>query len=60
MRGEVRRMQTAPTREVALVVGMATAGVLTAALIVIGPVAAAHTPRYPQVTDVRTPTQPQP
>ena len=60
MRGEVRRMQTAPTREVALVVGMATAGVLTAALIVIGPVAAADSPRYPQVTDVRTPVQPQP
>ena len=60
MRGEVRRMQTSPTREVALVVGVATAGVLTAALIVIGPVAAADSPRYPQVTDVRTPVQPQP
>lgn len=60
MRGEVRRMQTSPTREVALVVGVATAGVLTAALIVIGPVAAADAPRYPQVTDVRTPVQPQP
>ena len=60
MRGEVRRMQTSPTREVALVVAVATAGVLTAALIVIGPVAAADTPRYSQVTDVRTPEQPQP
>ncbi len=60
MRGEVRRMQTSPTREVALVVGVATAGVLTAALLVIGPVAAADSPRYPQVTDVRTPIQPQP
>lgn len=60
MRGEVRRMQTSPTREVALVVGVATAGVLTAALLVIGPVAAADVPRYPQVSDVRTPVQPQP
>lgn len=60
MRGEVRRMQTSPTREVALVVGVATAGVLTAALLVIGPVAAADSPRYPQVSDVRTPVQPQP
>ncbi|GAB3870199.1 hypothetical protein ACFPIJ_37280 [Dactylosporangium cerinum] len=53
-------MQTSPTREVALVVGVAAAGVLTAALIVIGPVAAADAPRYPQVTDVRTPVHPQP
>ena len=53
-------MQTSPTREVALVVGVAAALVLTAALIVIGPVAAADTPRYPQVIDVRTPVQPQP
>lgn len=60
MRGEVRRMQTSHMREVALVVGVATAGVLTAAVIVIGPVAAADAPRYPQVIDVRTPVQPQP
>jgi hypothetical protein len=60
MRGEVHRMQTSPAREVALVVGVAAAGVLTAALIVIGPVAAADTPRYPQVTDMRTPVQPRP
>ncbi|MET7421858.1 hypothetical protein [Dactylosporangium sp. NPDC005555] len=53
-------MQATHTREVALVVGMAAAGVLTAALIVIGPVAAAHAPRYPQVTDVRMPEQPRP
>ncbi|MEV4136859.1 hypothetical protein AB0J72_32380 [Dactylosporangium sp. NPDC049742] len=53
-------MQASHTREVALVVGVATAGVLTAALIVLGPVAAADTPRYPQVIDVRTPAQPQP
>ena len=60
MRGEVRRMQTSPTREVALVVGVATAGVLTAALLVIGPLATTDSPRYPQVTDVRTPVHPQP
>jgi hypothetical protein len=53
-------MQGSHTREVALVVGMATAGVLTAALIVLGPVAAVDAPRYSQVTDVRTPAQPQP
>jgi hypothetical protein len=47
-------------REVALVVGVATAGVVTVALIVIGPVAAADGPRYPQVTQLETPAQPQP
>ena len=47
-------------REVALVVGVATAGVVTVALIVIGPVAAADGPRYPQVTSIETPVQQQP
>lgn len=52
---------TAPhVREVAVVVGVATAGVLTAALIVIGPLAAGDGPRYPQVTQLQTPSQAQP
>jgi len=54
-------MQQAPyVREVALVVGVATAGVLTAALIVIGPLATADSDRYPQVTQLHPPPQPQP
>lgn len=54
-------MQGSQMREVALVVGVATAGVLTVALIVIGPVAAADEPRYPQITQLHTPSQqPQP
>lgn len=53
-------MQASQRREVALVVAVASAGVLAAALIVIGPVAAADAPRYPLVTDVRTPIQPRP
>lgn len=54
-------MMRAPhVREVTLVVGVATAGVLTVALIVIGPVAAGDGPRYPQVTQVQPPAQPQP
>ena len=52
-------MQGSQLREVAVVVGVATAGVLTVALIVIGPVAAAE-PRYPQVTELHPPPQPQP
>ncbi|GGM32732.1 hypothetical protein GCM10007977_037700 [Dactylosporangium sucinum] len=61
MRGGVRTMQGSQMREVALVVGVATAGVLTVALIVIGPVAAADDPRYPQITQLHTPSQqPQP
>ncbi|MFI5906693.1 hypothetical protein [Dactylosporangium sp. NPDC051541] len=53
-------MQAPHVREVALVVGVATAGVVTVALIVIGPVAAADTHRYPQVTQLHPPPQPQP
>jgi hypothetical protein len=60
MRGEVLRMQAPHVREVALVVGVATAGVLTVALVVIGPVALADTHRYPQVTQVHPPPNPQP
>nr|BFE63298.1 hypothetical protein GCM10020063_078240 [Dactylosporangium thailandense] len=60
MRGGVRTMQAPHVREVALVVGVATAGVLTAALVVIGPVAAADSHRYPQVTQLHPPPQPQP
>jgi hypothetical protein len=53
-------MQATHVREVALVVGVATAGVLTVALIVLGPVALADGPRYPQVTDVHPPVQVEP
>jgi hypothetical protein len=53
-------MQAPHMREVALVVGVATAGVLTVALVVIGPVAAADGPRYPQVTELHPPPHPQP
>ncbi|GAA4247667.1 hypothetical protein GCM10022255_024480 [Dactylosporangium darangshiense] len=60
MRGEVLRMQAPQVREVALVVGVATAGVVTVALIVLGPVAWSDGPRYPQVTQLHTPTQAQP
>jgi hypothetical protein len=52
-------MQGSQMREVALVVGVATAGVLTVALIVIGPTVADDR-RYPQVTQLITPTPPQP
>jgi hypothetical protein len=52
-------MQGSQLREVALVVGVATAGVLTVALVVIGP-AALDGPRYPQVTRLITPAPPQP
>jgi hypothetical protein len=44
-------------REVAVVVGVATAGVLTVALIVLGPLAVGDGPRYPQVTQLQTPAQ---
>ncbi|WP_432985840.1 hypothetical protein [Dactylosporangium sp. CA-233914] len=50
-------MQAPHVREVALVVGVATAGVVTVALIVIGPVAAADSHRYPQVTQLSPPSQ---
>ncbi|MFD0582459.1 hypothetical protein [Dactylosporangium darangshiense] len=53
-------MQAPQVREVALVVGVATAGVVTVALIVLGPVAWSDGPRYPQVTQLHTPTQAQP
>ncbi|GAA3275813.1 MULTISPECIES: hypothetical protein [Dactylosporangium] len=53
-------MQAPHVREVALVVGVATAGVVTVALLVIGPVASADTHRYPQVTQLHPPPQPQP
>ncbi|MFG2037350.1 hypothetical protein [Dactylosporangium sp. NPDC048998] len=53
-------MQAPHVREVALVVGVAIAGVLTVALIVLGPVAVPDGPRYPQVSQVQTPPQPQP
>ncbi|GAA3448252.1 hypothetical protein GCM10018962_00850 [Dactylosporangium matsuzakiense] len=60
MRGGVLNMQAPHVREVALVVGVATAGVVTVALLVIGPVASADTHRYPQVTQLHPPPQPQP
>ncbi|WP_432835192.1 hypothetical protein [Dactylosporangium sp. CA-092794] len=60
MRGEVRKMQAQHVREVAVVVGVATAGVVTVALIVLGPVALSDGPRYPQVTQLHTPPQPEP
>jgi hypothetical protein len=53
-------MQATHVREVALVVGVATAGVVTVALIVLGPVAWADEPRYPQVTEVHPPTDGEP
>ena len=53
-------MQAPQMREMALVVGVATAGVVTVALIVIGPVAAGDNPRYPQVTELHTPPPPHP
>ena len=53
-------MQASQMREVALVVGVATAGVVTVALIVIGPVALGDNPRYSQVTELHPPPQPQP
>ncbi|MEU7870145.1 hypothetical protein [Dactylosporangium sp. NPDC049140] len=53
-------MQAPYVREVALVVGVATAGVLTVALVVIGPVAADDSHRYPQVTQLHPPPHPQP
>jgi hypothetical protein len=60
MRGEVRKMHASHVREVAVVVGMATAGVLTVALIVLGSVALLDGPRFPQVTQLHPPPQPQP
>ena len=53
-------MQAPQVREVALVVGVATAGVVAVALIVLGPVALADGPRYPHVTRVHAPVQVQP
>ncbi|GAA2589426.1 hypothetical protein GCM10010399_19430 [Dactylosporangium fulvum] len=53
-------MQVSQMREVAVVVGVATAGVVTVALIVLGPLAAADGPRYPQVTELHPPPQPRP
>jgi hypothetical protein len=53
-------MQAPHVREVALVVGVATVGVVTVALIVLGPVASADAPRYPQVIEVHEPAQAQP
>jgi hypothetical protein len=53
-------MQAPYVREVALVVGVATAGVLTVALVVIGPVAAAESHRHPHVTQLHPPPHPQP
>lgn len=53
-------MQGPHVREVAVVVGVATAGVLTAALIVLGPVAWADGPRYPQITQVHPPARVEP
>ncbi|MGI5247321.1 hypothetical protein [Dactylosporangium sp. CA-139066] len=53
-------MQAPHVREVALVVGVATAGVVTVALIVLGPVAWAEGPRFPHVTQVHVPVQVQP
>ncbi|MER7005169.1 hypothetical protein ABT297_19265 [Dactylosporangium sp. NPDC000555] len=52
-------MQASHVREIALVVGIAVAGVLTVAFIVLG-AAAADGPRYPQVTQLNPPPQPQP
>ncbi|MEV6932153.1 hypothetical protein AB0M46_47755 [Dactylosporangium sp. NPDC051485] len=43
-----------------MVVGVATAGVVTVALIVLGPVAWAEGPRYQQVTQLHPPAQAQP
>jgi hypothetical protein len=51
-------MRASSMREVVVVIGIATAGVLAVALIVIGPVAAAGGPRHPQVTKLHP--QPQP
>jgi hypothetical protein len=53
-------MQAPHVREVALVVGVATAGVVTVALIVIGPVAWGDAARYPHVTHLHAPVQVQP
>ncbi|GAA2367177.1 hypothetical protein [Dactylosporangium salmoneum] len=53
-------MQAPQVREVAVVVGVATAGVVTVALIVLGPVAWAEGPRYPHVTQLHPPAQAQP
>jgi hypothetical protein len=53
-------MQGPQVREVALVVGVATAGVVTVALIVLGPVALDGGPRTPHITQVHAPAQAQP
>ncbi|MEV8513968.1 hypothetical protein [Dactylosporangium sp. NPDC051484] len=60
MRGDVLGMRAAHVREIALVVGVAVAGVLTVAFIVLGAAAASGGPRYPQVTQLHPPPQPQP
>ena len=53
-------MRAARVRELAVVVAVATVGVLAAAFMAFGPLTPGDPPQYPRIVELHPPAEPQP